>query len=175
MAKVERVYNVPLRKEWLKVPKYQRAAKAIRALRAFVLRHMKTQEVTIGPFVNMEVWSHGMRNPPHHVKINAVKDDDGNVVIELFGKPMPIITEEKPVEKGAVKKAVEAITGLKVKEKKPSETLPAEAKQIAIPEEKPEASQPSPASIPQEKKPTIEKTAEKTHVKKEKKAKVVRT
>ena len=119
MTKIERVYNVPLRKEWLKVPKYQRAAKAMRALRAFALRHMKTEEVIIGPFANQEVWKQGIQRPPHHIKINAVKDDDGKVVIELFGKPIPSTTKEKPMEKGAVKKAVEALTGMKIKDKKP--------------------------------------------------------
>ncbi|MEK6959873.1 MAG: 50S ribosomal protein L31e [Nanoarchaeota archaeon] len=119
MAKIERVYNVPLRKEWLKVPLYQRAEKAVRALRQFTIRHMKSEDVCIGPHANMELWKHGMRNPPHHIKINAVKEDDGKVVIELFGKPMPSTKKEKPMEKGAVKKAVEALTGMKVKDKKP--------------------------------------------------------
>ena len=148
MARVERVYNVPLRKEWLKVPKYQRAAKAIRALRSFVLRHMKTEEAVIGPFVNQEVWSHGIRNPPHHVKINAVKEDDGTVVIELFGKPLPKTKEEKPVEKGAVKKAVEALTGLKIKGKKPE--------QKAAQGEKMDGASATPASL----KPETPTTAE---------------
>lgn len=167
MAKIERVYNVPLRKEWLKVPKYQRAAKAVRALRDFALRHMKTEEVIIGPFANLEIWRHGMRNPPHHVKINAVKEDDGKVVIELFGKPLPKTQKEKPMEKGAVKKAVEALTGMKVKDKKPEakpeEKKPAKAEKKAAPKpsgpkaQKTEEKKPSegnPAEPAQEAKPS---------------------
>lgn len=154
MAVLERTYNVPLRKEWLKVPKYQRAAKASRALRQFCVRHMKSEDIIIGPFVNMELWSHGMRNPPHHVKINAVKDDKGQVIIELFGKPMPA-RKAAPMEKGAVKKAVEAITGMKVKDKKPedkpvdaevvkkTETKPAEKKPAQKKESKPKAEKPA--------------------------------
>ena len=153
MAKIERVYNVPLRKEWLKVPLYQRAEKAVRALRQFTIRHMKSEDVCIGPHANMELWKHGMRNPPHHIKINAVKDDKGQVIIELFGKPMPT-RKAAPMEKGAVKKAVEAITGMKIKDKKPeekpveaevvkkTETKPAEKKPAAKKEPKPKAEKP---------------------------------
>jgi len=37
----EREYVIPLRVEWRKVPKYQRAAKAIKAIKEFLVRHMK--------------------------------------------------------------------------------------------------------------------------------------
>lgn len=178
MAKLERVYNVPLRKEWLKVPKYQRAAKAMRALRAFVLRHMKTEEAIIGPFVNMEVWSRGMRNPPHHVKINAVKEEDGTVVIELFGKPLPKTKQEKPVEKGAVKKAVEALTGLKIKDKKPEVKMaevvqPASTTQVTA-EIQPPPEKGSTASEKSTDAKEAKAVESKTPAKKEKKEKVVR-
>lgn len=167
MAKLERVYNVPLRKEWLKVPKYQRAAKAMRGLRAFLVRHMKSDNVIIGPFVNMEVWTHGMKNPPHHVKVNAVKEDDGTVTVELFGKPLPQRKDAKPAEKGAVKKAVEALTGLTVKDKKPEQEKP------AIPSPALQAL-PSPETA---KEPPFEeklKEPKKSLEKKEKKAKIIK-
>lgn len=162
MAKIERVYNVPLRKEWLKVPLYQRAEKAVRALRQFTIRHMKSEEVIIGPHANMELWKRGMRNPPHHIKINAVKEDDGKVVIELFGKPMPSTKKEKPMEKGAVKKAVEALTGMKVKDKKPEPKTaevvsekPAEKKTEENPKAAPKTT-PKPAAAPKKEQKTTE-------------------
>ena len=37
-VKLERVYNVPLRKEWLKVPKYKRSKKALAALKQFLAK-----------------------------------------------------------------------------------------------------------------------------------------
>lgn len=167
MAKLERVYNVPLRKEWLKVPRYQRAAKAMRGLRAFLTRHMKTDNVIIGPFVNMEVWSHGMKNPPHHVKVNAIKEDDGTVTVELYGKPLPQRKEVKPAEKGAVKKAVEALTGLTVKDKKPDEEKPA----LPPPASQAPLSPESSKELTSEKKVTEPKKALEI---KEKKAKIVK-
>ena len=41
MAKIERTYNIPLRKEWLKKPKYKRAKKAVTALKEFLSRVMR--------------------------------------------------------------------------------------------------------------------------------------
>ncbi|MBS3097851.1 60S ribosomal protein L31 [Candidatus Woesearchaeota archaeon] len=93
---LERTYNVPLRKEWLKSPRWNRTKKAVSALRAFIAKHMKSDDVKIGKYVNLELWKHGIKNPPHHVKVNCVKFDDGKVIAELFGRP---IEEEKPKEK----------------------------------------------------------------------------
>jgi ribosomal protein L31E len=36
---LERTYNVPLRREYLKVPRYRRAKKAVTALKEFVSKH----------------------------------------------------------------------------------------------------------------------------------------
>jgi large subunit ribosomal protein L31e len=86
MAITERTYTVPLRKEFQKAPKYRRAKKAVNALRAFMQRHMKTDDVLIGPQLNMKLWERGIKNPPHHVKVTAIKDDKDNVArVELFG------------------------------------------------------------------------------------------
>ena len=45
---LERVYNVPLRKEFLKAPRYKRAKKAVTALKQFLVRHMKSDKIKIG-------------------------------------------------------------------------------------------------------------------------------
>ncbi len=118
MAKIERVYNVPLRKEWLKVPKYKRAKKAVAALREFLQKHMKSENVKLGPEVNKLLWVHGIKNPPHHVKVTVMKNDDGRVDAELFGfkakttqakvKKTPAKPEAKSSEK--TKKADETKT-----------------------------------------------------------------
>lgn len=95
---VERTYNVPLRKEWLKVPRYLRTQKAVKALKQFLKKHMKSEEVRIGRYLNLHLWKHGIKNPPHHVKINVVKDDKGIVKAELVGAPV-----EKEEKKGKTK------------------------------------------------------------------------
>ena len=82
---LERVYNVPLRKEWLKAPKYKRAKKAVNALQQFISKHMKSDDVKIGKHANLLIWKHGIKNPPHHINVKAVKDSKGVVTVELEG------------------------------------------------------------------------------------------
>jgi large subunit ribosomal protein L31e len=107
VEKLERTYTVPLRKEYLKAPRYRRTEKASRALRAFLVKHMKSDTVKIGKHLNEFLWMHGMKNPPHHVKVNCAKVEDV-VYAELFGKPLKIGTEvkEEVEEKTALEKAV---------------------------------------------------------------------
>ena len=95
MANVERTYNIPLRKEWLKVPRYKRTNKAVLALRQFLIRHMKSEDVRLGKFLNKKMWEHGIQNPPHHVKVNVIKDEKGIVKAELFGSPVEQKKEKK--------------------------------------------------------------------------------
>mgnify|MGYP001231810801 CR=1 FL=1 len=108
MAAIERVYNIPLRKEFQRAPRYKRAKRAVNALRSFLKKHMKSEDVKIGKHLNLKLWEHGIKNPPHHVKINVVKDDKGIVKAELFGKNYEEETEEKKKEgKKEVKKKEE--------------------------------------------------------------------
>src|SRR3989344_4221338 len=98
---LERTYNIPLRKEWLKAPKYRRAKRAIAAVRTFLLKHMKASEVKIGQHLNMSIWKRGIKSPPHHVEVKASKDDKGICFAELVSAPVAAPVEE-------VKKAPEA-------------------------------------------------------------------
>ncbi len=79
---VERTYNVPLRKEFRKVPRWRKTKKAVAALRKFLSRHMKSENIKLGMDVNEELWKHGIKNPPRHIKVNATKDDKGEVKAE---------------------------------------------------------------------------------------------
>jgi len=92
---LERTYNIPLRKEWLKAPKYKRTKKAITAIKEFLIKHMKGNEVKVGKHLNTEMWKHGIKNPPHHIKVEAKKDEEGVISVEIIGAP----TEEKKEEK----------------------------------------------------------------------------
>ena len=98
---LERTYNVPLRKEFLKVPKYKRSKKAIKALKQFLSKHMKSDNVKIGKYLNDEIWKHGIKNPPHHVKVDVVKDKDDLVTAELVGAP--VVEKEEEETKGEKK------------------------------------------------------------------------
>lgn len=114
-AKIQRTYNVPLRKEWLKVPKYKRAKKAITGLKIFLTRHMKCENLIIGKHLNEAIWKHGIKNPPHHIKVDVLKEDD-LVVAELSGKPLPEIKEGEK-KQGVVGKVLDKIMGAPKEEK----------------------------------------------------------
>jgi len=123
VAKTERVYNIPLRKEFQKAPKYKRAKKAVNAVKAFLQKHMKTEKVKIGKYLNLKIWERGIKSPPHHVKVTAVKDDEGIVIAEIVGAPVEKKAEDKKKNK----------TGKKAEEK---DIAPEEPKPKKIEEKK---------------------------------------
>ena len=107
---IERVYNVPLRKEYMKVPRWKRTKKAVKALREFLVKHMKSEDVSLSRELNEKVWHHGIKNPPHHVKVTVTKNSEGKVKAQLFGVK---IKEKKKVEKKPKSKLAEKIEQLK--------------------------------------------------------------
>lgn len=108
IEKLERTYVIPLRREWLKAPKYKRAKRAVSALRTFLVRHMKSEDIRLGTSVNLEIWKHGIKCPPGKVKVNVSRDDKGVVFAELFGAKVPQPKVEKEKKKLEVKTEVNA-------------------------------------------------------------------
>ena|SRR3989344_1877549 len=114
---LEREYIVPLRSEWLKVPVYKRANKATKALKQFLVRHMKVydrdlKKIKLNIFLNNEIRFRGMKKPPAKIKVKAVKYDDGIVEATL-------VTLPKHIEFELARKAkAEAENNKKTNEKK---------------------------------------------------------
>ena len=135
---LERTYNIPLRQETLKAPKYRKAKKAVTAVREFIFQHMKSSDIKIGKYLNLKIWEHGIKNPPHHVKITATKDDKGKVLVELVGAPKeepktdekkkPAKKEEKIVKEAEFKEKTEDKPEKQIEEAK--EEKAEEAKKI---------------------------------------------
>ena len=82
----ERIYTIPLRKEFQKVKIYQRAKKAVKATRQFLIRHMKTENVLIGKYLHEELMSHGRKHPPPRVQVRVWKEGE-KVKAVLVGAP----------------------------------------------------------------------------------------
>lgn len=79
--KNEREYVIPLRPEWRKVPRYQKTNKAVKAIKEFVVRHMKIRDrdlnkVKVDKFLNEILWSRGIRHPPTKIKVKVKRDGD---------------------------------------------------------------------------------------------------
>lgn len=145
---LERTYIIPLRRETLKVPPFKKANKAVKAVREFISRHMKSDNVVIGKYLNLNVWKHGAKNPPHKVKVTASKDDKGKIFVELFGAPKE---ELKSEEKKKTEKKPES------KAEKPEEKI--EKKIEEIKEEKSEGAK----KIEQEEIKELKKEHQKVH------------
>jgi len=155
---LERTYNVPLRKEWLKAPKYRRTKKAVTALTEFAAKHMKTDitKVKIGKQVNLHMWKDGIKNPPHHVKVNMIKDDEGIVKVELFGVKYE---EFKKIEKKEMTKKDELMDKLGVKKAKKEE--PKAEEKTEEPKEEAPATEEKPKKTRKKKEEVVEEQAEK--------------
>jgi large subunit ribosomal protein L31e len=108
---LERTYVVPLRREFVKASRYKRSNKASKALKEFLIKHMKSEDVKIGKHLNQYIWQNGIQNPPPRVKITAIKDDKGIVRAEIFGKEIELEKKEKK------KESVAERIGLKQKQK----------------------------------------------------------
>lgn len=116
---LERTYNIPLRKEYLKVPNWRRTKKAVSAVRQFLQKHMKAEQVKLGKYLNEELWKHGIKNPPHHIKVITIKNEEGIVRAELFGRK--IETGEKEKKKPSKLEEVAEKAGIKIPKKKEKE------------------------------------------------------
>jgi ribosomal protein L31E len=154
---LERQYIVPLRSKWLKVAKHKRANKAVKALKEFMVRHMKIydrdlRKIKIDEDLNNEIRFRGMRKPLSKIKVKAKKYDNEIVKVELIEIPTHIkfkrLREEKDKkkieetkkEKKEEKEKVE-VKEEKVEEKKPDTEVKKEEKEKGeIAKEKEEAS-----------------------------------
>jgi len=81
---IERIITIPLRKT-KQAPRTKRSARAIKEIRAHIMRHMKVDEenVWIDASLNERIWQNGIKNPPSKVTVKAVKFDDGLVEVSL--------------------------------------------------------------------------------------------
>lgn len=81
---IERIITIPLRATKM-APRTKRAVRAIKEIRANVVRHMKVdaENVWIDKALNEKIWERGIQNPPHKITIKAVKFDDGLVEVSL--------------------------------------------------------------------------------------------
>ena len=134
---LEREYIVPLRKEWLKVPKYKRANKATKALKEFLAKHMKIydrdlRKIKIDIDLNNEIRFRGMEKPPAKIKVKATKYDDDIVRVELVD--LPKILKYKRARQDKKAKEVKKVTEAKPASEKPAPKKPSEAKKEQSPE-----------------------------------------
>lgn len=76
----EKFYDLNLRRIWT-APREKRTPRAVRFLREFVGRRMKTDEVAISEEANSMLWARGISKPPRKIRVRVVKDKEGRVIV----------------------------------------------------------------------------------------------
>lgn len=121
-------YIIPLRNEWRKGANYKRAGRAIKAIKKFILRHMKIRDgdinkVKLDQWLNQEIWFRGKTKPPAKIKVKAIKE--GEIVrVELAELPQFVKFEKVKAErrhKPAAKPEVTPATSKEEKEERSEE------------------------------------------------------
>lgn len=121
---LERIYVVPLRRIFLRASKWKRAIRAVKAVREFAMKHMKSENVKLGGEVNELILSHSMQHPPSRVKVVMRKNSEGVVRVSLpesekkAKKEEPKKAEKKPEVKKLEPKKSEAKKEIKEEPKK---------------------------------------------------------
>ncbi len=142
---MERIYTIPLGLVY-KNPRTIRAKRAVKLVREFISRHMKTQQenVKLSMAVNSFLFIRGMKKPPRKIKVKVSKDKELVSVMladekleNKFTKNIRKLVEDKPEEKE------------KPKENKPEEKKP--KKEEKPKENKPEEKKPKEKEKPKEK------------------------
>ncbi|MAG45334.1 MAG: hypothetical protein CMH63_01000 [Nanoarchaeota archaeon] len=98
----EKIYTIPLRREWLKVPIYKRSRKAVTATKQYLLKHLK-KEVKLGPYLNEFIWEKGNRHPPGKVKVR-VEEEGEKTIAELITAPKKEVKKDDKKDTISIKK-----------------------------------------------------------------------
>lgn len=78
----EQVYVIPLR-DVKRAPRWKRSPRAIKEIREFLAKHMKSEDIKLDKSINEKIWEHGCEKPPRKIRIRAMKFEDGQVQAEL--------------------------------------------------------------------------------------------
>lgn len=130
--KTERVFTIPLRKEWLKEPRSKRSNRAMRTVREYVRKHTKAKAIKISKGVNEFMFSSGFKKSPGKIKIEV----EGNIELMNVKIPGEVIIKKREKKTG-VAGLRERLSG-KAGENKKEEIKPEAEEKIkeAISEEK---------------------------------------
>jgi len=102
----EKVYTIPLRREWVKQSRIKRANKCISVIREYLEKHTKASEIKISAGVNEHVWFRGIKKPPGKIKV-TVRLEEGVAFARLPEEKIPEKKKEKEEKKETVKKREE--------------------------------------------------------------------
>ncbi len=162
----EKIYSIPLRTDWIKEPRGNRTARAVNTVKAFLMKHTKTETVKLSEGLNNELWKGGLKKPPGSLKLKVIIED---------GIAKAMLPDEVIVKKEAEKKGkLERIKEIAERKQATGESEPKEeiVKSVSKKEEKPEkpeTKKDKKKGNEKEKKKTDEKTGQEESTELEKK------
>src|SRR5688572_17845719 len=81
-TELERIYTIPLRKT-KDLVRSRRADLAVRDVKRFLSRHMKSEAIWLDSSVNEALWSQGKFTIPSRIRVRATRFNDGVVEVTL--------------------------------------------------------------------------------------------
>ena len=78
----EQIYIIPLR-DAKRAPRWKRSNPAIKDIRKYLAKHMKSGDVKLDMSINERIWERGSQKPPLRIRVRAMKFEDGQVQAEL--------------------------------------------------------------------------------------------
>ena len=105
MAKVERIYTVPLGDAY-DMPRNKRSPRAVKILKGFIARHMKLDggKIVLSNALNSYIWMKSIQKPPRKVKVRLIKEDE---TVRAYLSDEKIEAPKKEEKKPEAKKAEE--------------------------------------------------------------------
>lgn len=82
VSELERIYTIPLRKAHHGA-RSKRANRAVRDLRAYLVRHLKSDNIWLAGEVNELLWARGKYTIPSRIRVRATRFSDGVVEVTL--------------------------------------------------------------------------------------------
>jgi len=138
----ERIYTIPLRKEWLKAARNKRGSRAVSTVKNFLFRHMNAGDVKISQRLNEKIWVRGIQKPPAKIKIKAKINEEGVVTARL---PEEMIVEQDEKKKGRFEQIAERVADARMG-KRPSAPEAEPKKQATLSKEETTLSRLPPSS-----------------------------
>ena len=125
----EKVYIIPLRRDWVNVGRIRRANRAVSNVKIFVKKHTHSKDVTVSQKVNEFLWSGGPKKPPGKIKVK-VSVSEGRASVRMLDE----LSLEEEKRKALAQKDDKA--GAKPAEMKEVAKVEAQKPEEAVPEAK---------------------------------------
>ena len=90
---IESIFTIPFYPKLNKTAPYKRTPKAVRMLKAFIIKHTKADFIVITNELNEYLWERGIRKPPRKVKVRAIVEtieEEKIATIELIHEKVDI-------------------------------------------------------------------------------------